>query len=644
MVNKISIPVPSDRNIKYISEWSEYTLPKGHCIVDKGVTGCGYTEYCLINKSPIVLCSPRKLLLENKRDQHKNDINILYLENDITDIKSIHNLKTKIRNHIFLCDEENLPVKFMVTYDSSHYIIDILKKLDLLKDFRFIVDEFQSIFLDSYFKSEVEFDFVEYLQDCPDVLYLSATPMLDKYLEKIDAFRDLPYYQLNWDSTGIVENIVIQRKFTAALSTECVKIINKYLSGKFPSTFTSEGKIVFSTEAVFYFNSVSDIIRVINKIGLTSDQVNIICANDSDNQNKLRKIGHYIGKIPLRGEKNKVFTFCTKSAYIGADFYSDCASTYIFADPNIKSLALDISLDLPQIVGRQRNRSNPFKNNIVIFYRTIRKGEIQDRALFDLEQENRRAATKELLDLYNTATAEQKTQYFQKLKNDIKTSKYENDFVGISKKTGQPVYNSFIDIANERSWEVSQVDYQDKISVTKALKQLTGNISVYRDDLEKEIQSFLDNKFYKTGIFKYKMKIYCEFMDEHKEDKEVSDSLYYKIKDPRFRKYYNFYGTSGCSSLRYEEKNLELGMIDSSKESELSKSIHNKFKAEYRYTLKEIKFILQDLYRDLGITSTAKASDLGKYFDLIRVKFTDPVTKKRIEGYLLKNKSKICSI
>ena len=27
--------------IKYISEWEDYSYPEGHCIVDKGVTGCG---------------------------------------------------------------------------------------------------------------------------------------------------------------------------------------------------------------------------------------------------------------------------------------------------------------------------------------------------------------------------------------------------------------------------------------------------------------------------------------------------------------------------------------------------------------------------------------------------------------------------
>ena len=635
-MNKKIIKVPSGRNIKYISEWSEYKIPKGHCIVDKGVTGCGYTEYTLTNNLPVVLCSPRKLLLENKSEQHQNDINILYLKNEITDIKSIHELKNKIRNHIFLCDEENLPIKFLVTYDSSHYIIDILKELNILSDFYFIIDEFQSIFLDAFFKSEVEFDFVEYLQDCPNVLYLSATPMLDKYLEKVEVFKNLPFYEIDWSETGVVENIIIKRKFSGSLGSDCIKIINKYLEGKFPSTFTPDNKIIFSKEAVFYFNSISDIIRVINKTNLLPSQVNIICADDGVNEGKLKKIGHSIGKIPLKEETNKMFTFCTKTAYIGSDFYSDCASSYVFADPNIKSLALDISLDLPQIVGRQRNRENPFKNNIVIFYKTKRK---DDKDLTEEEfkrtQEERKDSTETILTGFNKLSTKEQKEYVRKLKNDIKTSKYEDDYVSISKKTGEPVYNSFIEIAQERGWEVSQKDYQDKISVTKSLESLTSNISEYQSDLEKEVQDFLDTKFYKTGIFKYKMRMYCEFMDKCQGNREVSDIIYFKIKDPKYRKYYNFYGTKGCSSKDYEEKKLELGMIDVSKESELSSVVYKKFQIGSRYTLKEIKSTLQDIYRDLGITSKPKATDLDKYFNLTRTKFSDPKTKKRIEGYLL---------
>ena len=634
-MKKITIKVPNT-GIKYISEWQDYDLPRGHVIVDKGVTGCGYTEYTLTNNLPTVLCSPRKLLLENKSEQHQNDLNILYLKNEIKDINDIAILRNKIKNHIFLCDEENLPIKFLVTYDSSHYIIDILKELNLLSDFYFIIDEFQSIFLDAFFKSEVENNFVEYLQDCPNVLYLSATPMLDKYLEKVDTFKNLPFYEIDWSETNCVENIIIQRKFSTALTTDCIKIVKQYLSGKFPSTFTSDNKIVFSKEAVFYFNSISDIIRVINKTGLTSDQVNIICANDKENQDKLSKIGHFIGRIPLKGEINKMFTFCTKTAYIGSDFYSDNASSYVFADPNIKSLALDISLDLPQIVGRQRNRENPFKNNIVIFYRTIRKTEIEDREAFDKTQEERRKETQRLLDFYEKGTPEEQRAYVQKLKNDIKTSKYERDFISISKKTGRPVYNSFIDIANERGWEVSQKDYQDKISVTKSLESLTSNISEYQSDLEKEVQDFLDTKFYSTGIFEKKMKMYCEFMDKHKGNKEVSDIIYYKIKDPKYRKYYNFYGTKGCKAISYKENKLKIGMIDVSKSDELFSAIHKKFQINSKYTLKEIKTVLQDIYRDLGITSKPKATDLDKYYSLSSVLITES-SGKRTRGYLLKS-------
>ena len=637
-MNKKIIKVPSDRDIKYISEWSEYKIPNGHCIVDKGVTGCGYTEYTLTNNLPTVLCSPRKLLLENKSEQHQGDINILYLKNEITDIKSIHELKSKIRNHIFLCDEENLPIKFLVTYDSSHYIIDILKELNILSEFYFIIDEFQSIFLDAFFKSEVEFDFVEYLQECSNVLYLSATPMLDKYLEKVDTFKDLPFYEIDWSETGVVENIIIQRKFASSLGSECIKIIKQYLEGKFPSTFTKDSKIVFSTEAVFYFNSISDIIRVINKTNLLPSQVNIICADDKENKDKLSKIGHSIGKIPLKSEINKMFTFCTKTAYIGSDFYSDCASSYVFADPNIKSLALDISLDLPQIVGRQRNRENPFKNNIVIFYKTKRK---DDKDLTEEEfkktQEERKKSTDTLLKEFNRMSLEGQKEYLQKLKDSIELAKYERDFISISKKTNLPVYNSFIEISQERGWEVSQKDYQDKISVTKSLESLTSNISEYQSDLEKEVQDFLDNKFYKTGLFHEKMKMYCEFMDLHQGNKEISDIIYFKIKNSDFRKYYNFYGSSGCKAKEYIKKNLEIGMIDISKESELSSVIHKKFQINSRYTLKEIKSVLQDIYRDLGITSKPKATDLDKYFSLTKIKFSDTITGKRIHGYLLKS-------
>ena len=153
--------------------------------------------------------------------------------------------------------------------------------------------------------------------------------------------------------------------------------------------------------------------------------------------------------------------------------------------------------------------------------------------------------------------------------------------------------------------------------------------------LEKEIDDFLNNHFYTTGIFKEKMKMYCEFMDKHQGSQEVSDSLYFRIKDDKYRKYYNFFGTSGCRANSYEELKLYTCMMDSSKESILYNSIYTRFKSGDRYSKKDIKQLLGDLYRDLGISRTPKATDLGNYFKLVKTNVINPQTKKIENGFRL---------
>ena len=122
--------------------------------------------------------------------------------------------------------------------------------------------------------------------------------------------------------------------------------------------------------------------------------------------------------------------------------------------------------------------------------------------------------------------------------------------------------------------------------------------------------------------------MYCEFMDKHSGSQEVSDSLYFKIKDDKYRRYYNFYGTPGCSSRKYREGNLYSGMMNVSKESELSSIIYSKFKEGEKYVPGDIKSTLQNIYRDLGITTKAKATDLGKYFKLNSIMMPNNKTKE----------------
>ena len=228
----------------------------------------------------------------------------------------------------------------------------------------------------------------------------------------------------------------------------------------------------------------------------------------------------------------------------------------------------------------------------------------------------------------------QKQAYVLKLKNDIKVSKYENDFVSISKKTGEPVYNSLIEIANERAWEVAQVDYQDKINVTRSISKEGYMSSDYYDEEDKIVNNFLTNYFYSTNIFEDKMRMYCEFMDKYRINKFILNSIIHKV-DPKFKTYYDLYGTLGCKAVRYEESSLKNKISDNLKFPDLKNSLISHFKIKSKYTLKDIKFILNDIYKDLGITKTPKASELENYFDLKLILVQDSLSGKRSKGYLI---------
>ena len=646
-MNKTIINVPE--YVEYISQWKDYQCPLGHCIVDKTVTGCGFTEFCLRNNENVILCSPRKVLLENKEQQHhkKGNLNVLYIKNDLekviefdkgkddkfinknkfninqeinNDYSIILDLKQKTLSHYTNCITNlNKPCKILVTYDSLYHVLNALG--ESINNFRVVVDEFQSIFLDSYFKADIELDFVEYLQDCPNVLYLSATPMLDRYLDNLEYFRDLPYYELQW-SSNYVEKIKVRRKQVKSLVTDTSEIIQNYKKGNFPQKIDDNGNIYLSKELVIFCNNVSMITELIKRNNLNSNETNIICSKTPKNENKLKRVKCAIGEIPLEGEQHKMFTFCTRTTYLGADFYSPCASTIVLSDANIESLALDISLDLPQIIGRQRLKENVFKNDIIIFYKTLRDISNIPKAEFEKYILGKRKSTEIVLNGYQKLTEEEKRENSKIYKRDASANHYSDNFIGVSRKTGYAIFNYLVEVSDYRAWEVAQIDYQDSLSVTRSIyKILNGELSDYKNDREIEVDNFL-NEFFKITRFRDKMKLYCEFRDKYLDNKEISLSLHYKIEDPRFENYYNYYGTDRCRSVGYEDKPLRDGISDKLLQDPLSISIYSNFKESQRYTLKEIKEKLGEIYQNLGITKTPKASNLSEYFEVSKTRIT----------------------
>jgi len=659
---------------KYVDD-SWYELPRGRVVLDKGITGCGMTELALTCKNRnVIVLSPRLLLLENKAEQHKQDPNILYL--DVTYEKDTVNLATgevkkskknkityeeflsitrdRISNHIISCAQHKMCVKFLVTYDSAHYIIDFLREYNALGNYTFVVDEMQSLLTDAFFKPEIENELITQLSqpDISNVIYLSATPMMDEYLYQLDEFKEIRYYmELDWTESGFVSKVTVNKSQTTDLMREMRSIIEKYQKGIYPTyTDPNTGQVYISTEAVFYVNSVKQIVNTIKRMKLLPDQVNILISKTPENQKKLYTIGlrdendkkysYKFGTIPGKGEPHKMFTFCTSTVYVGADFYSTCASTFIFADSNISCLALDISTDLPQIVGRQRLVSNVFKNQVTLFFKVTRESGFASREDFDALQEERMKETKIMIRVWENLDEEARRVILSRYLVAIKYLQYEKDFLGYSKTTGKCVVNKLVRLADERAFELQQRLYSSTLMVVKTIEDL--DIVEQVQNVDEELKSRLDQFlacFYSFGLFTDRLKYLCEFLDlfdDFPENKQrLISILSYRLPKDVYLSAYLALGTKGCSARKYREKDIRKLLYSSTKEVTVSlkTKVLETFEIGKKYTKEGIKKTLGDIYDSVGNKRRPKASDLLNYFELKDCLISNKETGKRDSGF-----------
>ena len=643
-INKIIVPL----SVRYISEWLDFNLPQGHCIINKTVCGCGFTEYCLNNKLNVILCSPRVSLLENKEEQNPQCFRLkplkdltekrridLGLEDDVAYgnyvfdqqlhlVENYINQRTILNINTFGKDGQ---LKFLVTYDSLPILFKIFQLIGInTSNFYIIVDEFQNIFIDSRFKADVELNFVEYLQDCPNVIYLSATPMMKEYLDQMEEFRNLPYYELVWPSNKIIKPRITRIKTKSIYESVC-KVIQNYKEGNFPKIVTPDGIVHESKEVVFFVNNVTMICNLLKKSSLTVDEVNVVCSNCKKNIDKLKKVKHKIGTIPLKGEPHKMFTFCTRTTYLGADFYSTCASTVIISDCNISSLSLDISLDLPQIIGRQRLSENIFRYEVTIFYKRLK--DVYSKSEFNKYIDDKINQTNEIIQLFNSGNKIQKDSLVKNWRTIIKIDKYINNYIGISDKTGCLANNKLVLLSEIRAFEVQQINYRDDINVYNELSKVSTV-----NNIEEEVIKFLD-QFNLLTTFKSSLKFFCEypFIDE-----SIKVLILFRIPK-EYQNYYYLLGPSRCKALGYQKSKLDEEIKKNTKSikednSVLIQQIKVNFKIGKRYTLKEIKEKLREIYTTLHLSKTPKASDLEEFFEVKKTKITTDNDGIK-DGYLI---------
>ena len=675
-MNREKIIIP--RGIRYISEWNEFRFNKfpNKCIINKQLPGCGFTEYCINGPENVILCSPRKMLLENKKDQHPDDVYLVVnemekeseVDKDLSkEPKSVNideegdekkdnseiyeRLYREIDTYTYQRYLNNQPAKILVTYDSYRIVKDILEKLRIFDRFITVVDEFQSILHDSRFKSNTELGFLLHLQQSPTAYFVSATPMMEKYLEMLDEFKDLPYFDLDWEAADSSRIIRPSLKVLTmkSVGTKAEEVIQSYLSGDFEEiTVMRNGQPVkvISDEAVFYVNSVNHIISMIKKNNLTPEQCNILCSRTDDNAKRIkRKLGKkfVIGKVPKKTEKPKMFTFCTRTVYLGADFYSLCARSFIFSDSNSDCLAVDIAEDLPQILGRQRLQDNPWKNTANFYYRITADYREMKESDFQAILDRKTKDTESLLRAYGEVSLDEDKYILAKNYQILaKSQNYKDNYVAVNKvinsQTGnvilKPVTNKLVLVNEIRAFQIQQVDYRDRFSVFSSIRS-----NLTKDDIiNRDVTRFLCIYDTLTTMLE-KFKMLCEYPVS----KEVIQIVLDQIADSdEIKSYYLLLGPDRLKKLHYNITNIrrELGIVTFSPEL-LNNTIHQNFNPGEKYTLANLKAKLGDLYSSISYTAVPKANDILEYFEVKEVQNTMLVdgVKKRIRSYeLLKRK------
>jgi len=322
-----------------------------------------------------------------------------------------------------------------------------------------------------------------------------------------------------------------------------------------------------------------------------------------------------------------MFTFCTRTVYLGADFYSTCARSFILSDANIKTLAVDIRLDIPQILGRQRLIENPWKNRIEMYYKTLKPGKKMSAEEFNEILKQKRKKTKDLLNSYADSRASAKPALAEEYQKLAKTFNYKDHYVAVNVHAGNtlvPVENKLVYVAEQRAFDIEQIEYGDWFSVFNTIQE-----SSIGDKMSSEnVSAFLDGVKKLSGFY-FKLRALCEAPLSTLEISYVLEKMPIEYKN-----YYETLGPERCKALGYKKSELDKYLSDLKLDTgKLDEKIYSEFIIGSKYTNIDIKNRLADIYSELKYNKTPKATDLDEYFVLKECLIQNKDTGKRDRGF-----------
>lgn len=597
-------------------------------ILNKTVTGCGGTSLFLNSSIDVVIVSPRLQALKDKHEQHPGTFlfHSSYTNNGKR-AEDIKRLMSDLNNYISYCGNtpftERTYAKILVTLDSCEKVIDVLKGYGVIDSFLFVVDEFQCLMGDATFKGTTDMNFLIRL-DCEakNICYLSATPIQDKYLDFVPQFKGLPYIKLEWDKSVLEEPNVreIQMKKDESAEKVCGRIIKDFRANGYFARKVVDGQVVYSTEACIFLNEVRSIINIIVKNNLKPDEVTVLCSEGKvSGLPKSFKTG---GLCTDRDNpRNKTFTFCTKASFEGVDFYSTNAMTYVFINAGKEWQTLDIMLDIPQILGRQRLDINPFRHDAVIYYKT--KPNCLSEQEFRLQQKTMELETEQFINGFNNAPDSMKERLIKLVRDRADDKKFIDDYVDVLQVNGRQTLwiNTLVQMAMWNKWHQRSHYYNNSC-------QLMANIqsAIAKNVKPNEVKNF-EQQYYSASD-KDRLKVYSDFRNTCSSHYAII--LQNPFIDIHYHDWYDKLGYDELARLNFDEQKIEQEYDYHCNHEPIIRKCREAFTVGSFYTKPEVKKTLQQIYDSLGlIGKKAKTTELSQYMSVRECMITCADGKRR---------------
>lgn len=600
-------------------------------ILNKTVTGCGGTSLFLNSSIDVVIISPRLQALKDKHEQHPDTFlfHSPYTNNGkrADDIKR---LMSELNNYISFCGSTPFTnkkyAKVLVTLDSCDKVIDVLKKNAAINKFLFVVDEFQCLMGDATFKGTTDMNFLIRIDnEAKNICYLSATPIQDMFLDFVPQFKGLPYIKLEWDQAVLEEPNVreIQMKKDESAEKICSNIIRDFKTNGYFARKVVNGQVVYSTEACIFLNEVRSIINIIVKNNLKPDEVTILC---SDGKVSGLPKGFKAGGLctdkynPL----NKTFTFCTKASFEGVDFYSTNAMTYVFINAGKEWQTLDIMLDIPQILGRQRLDINPFRHDAVIYYKT--KPNCLSEQEFRLQQTAMELETEQFINGFNNAPDSMKERLIKLVRDRADDKKFIDDYVDVLQVNGRQTLgiNTLVQMAMWNKWHQRSHYYNNSCQLMASIQS-----AIAKNVNRNEVKNF--EAWYYSAKDNDRLKGYSDFRNTYTEyDPFILQNPFIDI---RYHDWYGKLGYDKLARLNFDEQKVEQEYNSFCNHEPIAQECRNVFETGRFYTKAEVKRMLQNIYDSLGLIGRkAKSTELGSYLNAKERMITDDEGNRK-EGY-----------